>query len=504
MTQDTSGIGRSMAVGAAWTVATRIGIRALSIVSTLILARLLVPEDFGLLSMALVFIGLLEATSQFGFDLALIRDQQADRETYDTVWTLNVLRGLIMAGLLAGSSWAVAGFFAEPRLQGVLVGLAAVPLLQGLHNVGVVNFRKELDGFRDFLFLMGGKLAGFSMVLPLALMLGDYRALVAGTVAGEAATLALSYRMHPHRARPCLARWRELVNFSKWMVVHNLIVAVGEKADSFAISKLYGSRELGLYTLAYEIANSATSLLIAPIRRMIFPGYAKLKHDRRALAQSYVDTFALVATIAVPTAAGIGLTAAYMVPLLLGPKWIMTVPVIEVLSLAGVIRGVAASSGSVLLALGQPRSLGVYSGINVAILVPLLVWGVSAAGALGAAWAICASSLLLLLLYLGADLRLLKLSPWPLVVAVWRVPAASGAMAAAILLMQSVWPPAAAASDLALQLAIAVAGGAVICAVVQLLLWWLSGRPAGAERQVVETMRAVSRFPRSERRRLPG
>lgn len=493
-----------MAVGAAWTIVTRIGVRVVGIISTLILARLLVPEDFGLLSMALVFIGLLEATSQFGFDVALIRDQQADRATYDTVWTLGVLRGVAMAALLAGTSGLVAEFFGEPRLQVVLLGLAMVPLLQGLNNVGVVDFRKELDGFRDFLFLMGGKLAGFSTVVPLAFVLGDYRALVVGSIAGEAVTLALSYRMHPHRPRPCLVRWRELVDFSKWMFVHNLIVAVGEKADSFAISKLYGSRELGLYTLAFEIANTATSLLIAPVRRMIFPGFAKLKHDRPALARNYVETFALVATIAVPTAAGIGLTAAYMVPLLLGPAWIETVPLIQVLSLAGVVRGVAASSGSVLLALGQPRSLGLYSGINVAVLLPLLAWGVAAAGALGAAWAICASSLLLLLLYLGADLRLLDLSPGRLVVAVWRVPAASGAMAAVLLSLQANWPPAPAPVVLLLQLSATVVLGAVVCAATQLLLWGLAGRPDGAERRVVETLRGFSVFRRPALRRPPG
>ncbi len=139
-----------MAKGAAWMVAMRIAIRAIGLVSIVILARLLVPADFGLVALATMLYGLIEVMGQFGFDVVLIQNQSAGRRHYDTAWTLTVIRNLVLAGLLAaGAPWA-AGFFEEPRLQSILYWLALAALVEGFANIGVVNFRKELRFHKDF------------------------------------------------------------------------------------------------------------------------------------------------------------------------------------------------------------------------------------------------------------------------------------------------------------------------------------------------------------------
>ena len=139
MTDATSGLGRRMAKGAAWTILMRLSIRSIGLVSTVILARLLVPEDFGLIALATLVLGLLEVVAEFGFNLALIQNQTAGRDHYDTAWTLSVLRGVAVALALLALAQPAAAFFGEPRLATVLYVLAFAPAIEGVANIEVLE-----------------------------------------------------------------------------------------------------------------------------------------------------------------------------------------------------------------------------------------------------------------------------------------------------------------------------------------------------------------------------
>ncbi|MCB2010349.1 MAG: oligosaccharide flippase family protein, partial [Geminicoccaceae bacterium] len=110
-------LGRRMAAGAIWLVGLRLALRGLGLLSTLILARLLVPEDFGLVALAATSAAFLETAADFNFDLAIIRQNDSTRADYDTAWTLNLAKALLTAvALYTGAGW-LAGFFEEPRLE---------------------------------------------------------------------------------------------------------------------------------------------------------------------------------------------------------------------------------------------------------------------------------------------------------------------------------------------------------------------------------------------------
>src|SRR5262245_59379519 len=130
-----------IARGATWMVLWRVCDRLLGLLSTLVLARVLVPADFGLVAMAMSFIALIELASAFSFELALIQRREVERAHYDTAWTLNVAFGLLCGALIALSAPLAAAFYAEPRLIEVMWVLAATWALQGFENIGVVNFR---------------------------------------------------------------------------------------------------------------------------------------------------------------------------------------------------------------------------------------------------------------------------------------------------------------------------------------------------------------------------
>ena len=133
-----------MAVGAAWMILARFAVRAIGTVSTIILARLLLPEDFGVIAISTAAIGILNVISAMGVDVVLIRDQQADRAKYDTAWTLQILRGMAIAVIVLACAESAGQFFGDPRIESVLRWLALVAVLSGFQNIGIVNFRQAL------------------------------------------------------------------------------------------------------------------------------------------------------------------------------------------------------------------------------------------------------------------------------------------------------------------------------------------------------------------------
>ena len=193
MVDGNENIGRRMAAGAGWMVLMRLCMRGIGLVSMVILARLLVPDDFGLIVLATTFVGILEAISELGFEIVLIRDRDAPRAKYDSAWTLSVIRGVSVATIIFLSSDLVAGFWGDPRLVDVMLALSAASLVDGFRNVGVVDFRKHLTFDRDFLFRVTGRIAGFVVTIALAALWRNYWALVAGILTSRVALLVASY-----------------------------------------------------------------------------------------------------------------------------------------------------------------------------------------------------------------------------------------------------------------------------------------------------------------------
>src|SRR5688572_20549067 len=194
-------VARKMAAGIAWMSLMRICIKGLGLINTVILARLLVPADFGLVAMAMAIIALLELFGAFNFDVALIQRQDAGRGFYDTAWTLNIALGLAVAIVLSLIALPAADFYNEPRLSAVTYALAIGIFAAGFENIGVVAFRKDLDFRKEFVLRIVQKVCAVFITLPLAFTLRSYWALVIGQVSASFLSVLISYHVHPYRPR---------------------------------------------------------------------------------------------------------------------------------------------------------------------------------------------------------------------------------------------------------------------------------------------------------------
>jgi O-antigen/teichoic acid export membrane protein len=486
-------VGRKMVTGALWMLLIKAVERSLSLVSTIILARLLLPADFGLVAMAMSFVALLELLSAFGFDLALIQRQQASREHFDTAWTLNVGLGALIASLMVLLAPAVAQFFREPQLSSVIPVLAIALLVQGFENIGVVTFRKELRFQREFYLQAGKRVCVFVVTVVLAALWRDFWALVFGIVTGRVLGVALTYAMHPFRPRFSLQGLRDLCGFSKWMLPASVLGYLREQSAYFLLGRFTGARQVGLYSVGYDVATMPTIELVASINRAAFPGYAAIAEDRAQLARGAVKALGIIGLMAIPAGVGVSAVAFPATVLLLGSAWVDAAPIIGVLGLYGSVAALQTNTLSVFMALGRPDLWARLLFVQVVALVPLLFLLIERDGARGAALACLLAALLSLPFNVWLLASQLRVRAWEFARGVIRPLMGAVAMYGVVTWLQSV---AGEPGGLAAQigwLLLLIGTGVITYAAAVAILWLSSGRPHGAERWILDQCRATLR-----------
>lgn len=458
--------------------------RGIGLVSTIVLARLLLPEDFGLVAMAVAVVALLELMAAFGFDAALIQRQNTARAHYDTAWTFNVLFGSTIALLLLLLATPAATFYREPRLTLLLPVLAISALVGGFENIGTVAFRKELDFRSEFRFLLFKRLATFFVTLSLAIALRSYWALVAGIVVGRSVSVYVSYRLHPYRPRFSLAARGDLFRFSKWLLISSLIQFLHNRSTDFILGRTVGSHGLGVYNVAVEIATLPSTEVIAPVNRAVFPAYSRLAGDLEQLRLRFLDVFSTICIVAFPVSVGVFCVADPAVNLLLGSRWSDAIPIVQIVAISGLASALQSNFYLVIVALGRPRANTIFSALLLAVSLPLIVLASLRYGAVGAAFAHCLASVGGLLGIRFVLSRFTGLSVATLVLAAFRPGVASLAMAGVVISTQGLLIRQFEASAL-LQLVVLPAVGAAVYAFLLWVLWAVSGRTDSVERRIV-------------------
>jgi O-antigen/teichoic acid export membrane protein len=485
MDSEAAHVGRRVVTASAWTISTRLLIRGIGLVSTVVLARLLMPEDFGLVAMAMVCYQVVEALSEFNFSTMLLVEREAGRDYYDTVWTLALIRGVVIAALLCILAAPAAAFFEEPRVESIIYALAVVAALGGLSNVGIVDFQKEFRFGLDLVYSVAQKLCAFVVTVTLAFMLGTYTALVAGVLASALAGTILSFVMHVYRPSLSLVRWRDVLRFSRWLLLSNLLHALYRRADSFFIGKLLGAGPLGVYTVAFEVSALPSELLVLPIRRALLPGYSALSRDIDVLRVVFVDSFGLMLLFVMPVAVGLALTADALVPILLGSRWLDAIPLIQILAFLGCFRACSSNISPLYVALRRPELVSRTIAITAAIGVPLIVSGAYFGGLLGAAWMVTAAGAFNVVIAFTFAARLLRMPAVRVFSPIWRTTLATAAMATPVLAIGLSWREADSTASAIVKLAAQVSIGCVTFVIAHWTLWRLWGFPRGPESQIV-------------------
>jgi len=476
-------VNRSLVKSSVWMVAMRWTLRGVGVVNTFILARLLLPEDFGLVAMATLMIGLIEVFGQTGQILALIRHPNPCREDYDTVWTVSILIGAAITLALWLLSPLAAGFFHDPRAVAIVQILAIRAFVGGFENIGVVVFRKNLNFSKEFSYQVAQRIVSFVATIFIALWLRNYWALVIGILGGRIIAVAISYLMHPYRPRFCLSKVGEIWSFSSWMLLVHVAQFLQDKADEFVVGNMTNTETMGNYNVAADVATAPTVELVMPTTRALFPIFSRISGDRNALGEAYLGVFAVTAILVCATATGVMLVAEDFVAVVLGPRWMNAVPLVEWLAMSGAFYSIMQGGITLISASGHGRLSATLAISRTLMTIPALI----AAAWLGSVETIAATRTLVTLLFIpGVFLalsRILPLRVGDLASRLWRPMVAAALMAAAVELCHPLFPVLP-----PLRLFLDAGLGASAFIVGLLLLWWMAGRPKGPERAIISAI----------------
>jgi len=487
----TTGINKRIAIGAGWTIAIRWVDRAIRLLSIAILARLLLPQDFGFVGYAMVVLAILDQFFQFSFETVLIRDQDETKSKYHTVWTLEIIKGIVLSILIASTAEYVESFFNEPGLHVVLYWFAAIPLLRGFKNVGTVDFQKELNFQKEFILNVSVRLAGSILTVVLALMLRSYWALVCGAIVRTSLLVTLSYVMCNFRPRFSLSEFSTVLGFSGWLLVQNVFSSINARLPAIAIGRFFDAQALAFFNMGKELTDMASAELAGPIRRALYPGIAKMQGDREQIASTMTIALGVITLLALPAVIGVATTAPLLVPAFLGDKWGGVVPIVQVLALNAALQVFYPSSHVVYYALNRPIITARISILRLCLITPTILVIVPEHGAVGAAWSMLAVNGLVMLVDYSILLRMTAIRFIGLVSAVWRSTLAVITMAIVVNYVLENPPSAMVHESTLLHLFTCVIAGALTYVAVSSTLWRLSGTPEGAEAYVFRVVKKV-------------
>jgi lipopolysaccharide exporter len=324
--------GAGLMVGMRWVM------RFLGIINVGILARILVPEDFGLIAMAMVIAGLVDGLLNAGLDRAILQRGHGTRDFYDTAWTIRLCQILLVAAAIAALAGPAARYYDEPRVELILWVSALGSVFRSADSLGVVLLRQQLRFKREAAFQVSVQIIGVVVTIALALYMRNYQALVLSLLIKEVTQTVLSYVFAPYAPRLTLKAWRDLLSFSQWSLILNVVVSIYARLANLIVGRVADADAVGRLSITVELALTPTSEIASPIMRTFFPGFVKLRDDKERYRSAFLAAFAAMALIGSAMCVGLALVAAEFVAIVLGAKWLSVIPLVQVMAVAGLCR----------------------------------------------------------------------------------------------------------------------------------------------------------------------
>jgi O-antigen/teichoic acid export membrane protein len=347
----------------------------------LVLTRLLQPQMFGLMTLVNIFVQGLQGFSDVGIGPAIIQSKRGDEPAFlNTAWTVQVLRGLALGAISVLIAWPVALIYGERQLVYLLpvAGLNAV--IAGFNSTALFTLNRHLDVPKLTMQSIVSQALGSAVMIVLARLYPSVWALIIGTLAMSATTLALSHVLLPGtRNRVAWDRVAagEMMAFGRWIFVSTILTFLAMQADRLIFGKLISLHDLGVYGVAAMMAALPTQAILKLGGVVVFPAYSRA----RAAGSDFQVVFDRVR---LPLLAGAGLVTAglvaggqHLIELLYDARYQRAGWMLQLLAVSGWLQVMQVTNGSALLALGSPRSVAAGNLVKLAtmvVFVPLGLW----------------------------------------------------------------------------------------------------------------------------------
>ncbi|UDF32283.1 UNVERIFIED_ORG: oligosaccharide flippase family protein (plasmid) [Roseateles sp. XES5] len=472
-----------------WTVGARLSSRLIDFAVLLVLARLLGPADFGLVATAMTVIYIVEAVLELPLTFVLVRLPDITERMYATAFTLGLIRGLLVAGLMAALSFPLASLYGDPRLMPLICALALAPAARGMVSPRMVMFERAMDFRRKGLLELIGKAVAGVIAISIAVATDNYWAVAAGTISSPTVTMIVSYIMAPMRPRLSLAEWPLFASMTGWNFVSQIVSALNWQIDRLILPLYIEVVAFGRFTTANDIAGLPFQAIVQPTTVPLFSALVNAR-EKGNLVSAYLKACSGIVALMAPIMGFMALMAGPVIHILLGPSWSSGAPILAGVALTSLFVLPTIPWSALVLVMDRPRLVAFRSFIELAVRAPLTVIGIIVAGIPGAIAAKAGAGAALLFVTLlstrsiaGISFRdQIRSSLYPMVAL---IPAAAFLYGVPDL------------TTLGLYLYPALAATGLVFGVIYVVslygMWWVSGRPAGLESFVLDKAAALLR-----------
>ena len=338
--------------GIGWMTAFRILYRLIGIGRIAIIAHILNPLSIGVFGIVTIVLGFLEIVTETGINIFLIQEKDDVNKYINTAWVVSIVRGLLISILIFASAGTVSGFFNSPASKNLLYIAALIPLIRGAINPSIVKFRKELQFNKEFLYRISvftvESVTSVLGVIILKSVYGMVWGLLVGTV------FEVVYTFIAARPWPKIdfnfIKTKRVIDKGKWVTLFGIFDYLYTQSDNVIVGRILGVAPLGIYQNAYKISTAPLSEVGNIFHTVTFPVFSKISNEAKRLKSAFIKNilvnFALMSVMGLI----IFIFAAPIVQILFGKGWELAVPVVKLLSVLGVIRGIVGSTGSLLVA----------------------------------------------------------------------------------------------------------------------------------------------------------
>jgi PST family polysaccharide transporter len=354
--------------GSFWSVASNISVQAVNFVITVVLARLLVPEDFGVIAISSVVVGFVTLFQDLGMGSAIIQKKQIDEDYLGTSLLVSFVTGIAIALLIVAVSPFIASFYSKSILEDIImvssIGFVLGPLMS-IHNsiltknlefkkIGILNVSSHVlsGGISIFMALTGfgvwslvvGKLVAQLILIPVYWKIAKW-------------TPKFRFR------KTC---FQELFAFSSNILGFNILNYFCRNSDNLIVGKYLGTTILGYYAIAYNLMLKPLQLISWSVGRVLFPTFSSMQDDKERIRAVYTKVVLSISLVTFPMMTGLMVVAKEFILATYGARWEPVVLPLQLLCLVGVVQSIGTTSGPILLSQGKSDlflKLGIFKAV---------------------------------------------------------------------------------------------------------------------------------------------
>lgn len=338
-----------------WAGMLRAVIRGFTLLKTLVLARLLLPSQFGTYGIGLLILGLLEMLTETGVNVVLVQERKNIDKFVNTAWVVSIVRGILISFIIVLLTPFIANFFNNPESTTFLYWTSLIPLIRGFINPSIVKYQRELEFNKEFWFK--SCLVAIDVVTSLIFCF-IYRselALISGMVLSALIEVVVSNIVVSPKPKIEFDKDKliHVVNKGKWITGAKIFDYLFSHGDDIVVGKILGTASLGIYQQAYRISSLPTTEVAEVFQRVTFPYFAKNSTDQKAVIKIYLKSITWTLVFILPVGIILFLFPHQVVQILLGENWLSVAPVIRVLAIFAVIKTITNSVFPILLGINR-------------------------------------------------------------------------------------------------------------------------------------------------------